>query len=614
MGFYVVFIDRTAFVVDGEMFFTLRDDAMISMRYAKNLVEGYGLAWNYTGAPVEGYTNFLWVLWMAVLHLLPITAAKISLAVSMSGAAILVANMLVVRSIALRLSDEWGAITAMALTGLYYPLIYWTLRGMEVGLLALLVNAALLHLIVWKQTGETRNLVSVAIALCVGVLVRPDAIVPAAVVIAAIAWIGAVTGPAGGEALLQRLGPAAVVALAVFATVAAHTAFRVWYYGDPLPNTYYLKVSGVTVAERAARGFNVLLPIFKEHLIVPLVVALYGLWRAREFECSVLWGLLIAVGAYSVYVGGDAWEYFRFANRYVSVVMPALFVLVGLSVSGLREDLENFDSSGHHRVPQLLLAATLMFVGLLALRVAVDSRFFVWFRQAQGAIALATLSAAFGWAAMYWVAAKGRRFLGVGVTTVVVAATLLGSNASAILGQWLPRAGAAVLADNARARLGLLIEASTDTSVSIAVTAAGNIPYFANRHTEDFLGKVDPVIAHLQPRDEFLPGHDRWDYQYSVGRLEPDLLVNLWSPTELEYLYFATLGYRDVFGQGVTESPDDAPCPGYMGAHGLGCSCQDGSFFSGMTCDLLVRDGAAVDVGMILNNWGFVRGAVSGEQ
>ena len=42
----------------------LNDDAFISFRYARNLLEGQGLAFN-PGERVEGYTNFLWVLELA---------------------------------------------------------------------------------------------------------------------------------------------------------------------------------------------------------------------------------------------------------------------------------------------------------------------------------------------------------------------------------------------------------------------------------------------------------------------------------------------------------------------------------------------------------------------
>ena len=40
------------------------DDAFISFRYAENLSEGKGLVFN-EGERVEGYSNFLWTLWIA---------------------------------------------------------------------------------------------------------------------------------------------------------------------------------------------------------------------------------------------------------------------------------------------------------------------------------------------------------------------------------------------------------------------------------------------------------------------------------------------------------------------------------------------------------------------
>ena len=43
----------------------IQDDAYISFRYARNLVEGDGLVFN-PGDRVEGYTNFLWTMVAAV--------------------------------------------------------------------------------------------------------------------------------------------------------------------------------------------------------------------------------------------------------------------------------------------------------------------------------------------------------------------------------------------------------------------------------------------------------------------------------------------------------------------------------------------------------------------
>ena len=44
------------------------DDAYISFRYAEHFVNGHGLVFNLDPleAPVEGYSNFAWTLWLAL--------------------------------------------------------------------------------------------------------------------------------------------------------------------------------------------------------------------------------------------------------------------------------------------------------------------------------------------------------------------------------------------------------------------------------------------------------------------------------------------------------------------------------------------------------------------
>jgi hypothetical protein len=52
------------------------------------------------------------------------------------------------------------------------------------------------------------------------------------------------------------------------------------------------------------------------------------------------------------------------------------------------------------------------------------------------------------------------------------------------------------------------------------------------------LGKNDATIArepmHLDPKGGFYPGHMKWDYDYSIGTLKPDVVVELFRPTREE--------------------------------------------------------------------------------
>ena len=47
-----VYIYQTSFISNGTRYFVLFDDAMISMRFAKNFAEGYGLVWNPGETPI----------------------------------------------------------------------------------------------------------------------------------------------------------------------------------------------------------------------------------------------------------------------------------------------------------------------------------------------------------------------------------------------------------------------------------------------------------------------------------------------------------------------------------------------------------------------------------
>jgi hypothetical protein len=59
----------------------------------------------------------------------------------------------------------------------------------------------------------------------------------------------------------------------------------------------------------------------------------------------------------------------------------------------------------------------------------------------------------------------------------------------------------------------------------IGVHAAGVVPYYMPEHRfHDLLGKSDRHIAGTSARHG-APGHNKWDYEYSLGRVAPDVLI-----------------------------------------------------------------------------------------
>ena len=97
------FIQMSLFTVDGQTYAALFDDAMISMTYARSLANGDGLVW-YPGAErIEGFSNPLWVGFMALLHLLPIPQRLMGLPVMIAGGLFVLGCLFFIYKIANRL-------------------------------------------------------------------------------------------------------------------------------------------------------------------------------------------------------------------------------------------------------------------------------------------------------------------------------------------------------------------------------------------------------------------------------------------------------------------------------------------------------------------------------
>ena len=139
-------IIRSATTLAGQRTYLLFDDAAISLTYARNLANGHGLVWNVGHVPVEGYSNFLWTLWMAAIETTRPSESLAGLWVMLTGVLLLAANTYVIARIARRLAPASTAAPLLAglATALYFGLITWTLSGMETGLVAVLSSSAVL--------------------------------------------------------------------------------------------------------------------------------------------------------------------------------------------------------------------------------------------------------------------------------------------------------------------------------------------------------------------------------------------------------------------------------------------------------------------------------------
>jgi len=285
----------------------LCDDAFISFRYADHLARGLGLVWN-EGEPIEGYSNFSWVLLMAAGMKLGLAPEGFSQVLgALSGLALLLALAWAGGSgPAGRLR---GAAMALALAA-HGSFAAWSTSGLETMFFALLVWCATWRYLEERQSGAAVPLSALLFALAA--LTRPEAPLYA--------------GLCGLHLLVERLrGRATTRALFAFALafgvpVALHLLWRHATYGDWLPNTFRAKVPG-TWFEQGARY----LWLYQLHYHAAWFVPLAGLaWLGpRRSEATLLAVTLLATLVYVTSVGGD-----RFEFRFLIVILPHFTWLV----------------------------------------------------------------------------------------------------------------------------------------------------------------------------------------------------------------------------------------------------------------------------------------------
>jgi hypothetical protein len=303
----IILLGRSA-VIGGERRWWLDDDAMISMRYARNLAQDSGLVWN-AGERVEGYTNFLWTAAMALVHLFPLDAAHTSLVILLTNLVLSVATIpYVARLVRLLGGTSLGVAAALTLLVFNKSLMAWNTTGVETALLAFLVTLTIARVIAEARADHPRLLTYVLIAVMS--LVRADALVLA----------GLVYGLAG-VLTPHRTRVIRYTAIALMLPLA-HEIFRLAYYGDWLPNTAYLKVANWD--DRVTAGARYVVDFIWQYVVL-ISVAVVGALRLPDRTLRWLVGLIAAVSVYVAFIGGDAFPYARF-------FVPILPLLMALAV------------------------------------------------------------------------------------------------------------------------------------------------------------------------------------------------------------------------------------------------------------------------------------------
>ena len=462
----IYIFNQSVLAIDNKRYFSLFDDAMISMRYAWNLSHGNGLVWN-PGEYIEGYTNLLMTLLMSLITYL-FNKSNAVLAVQIFGVMTLLSIGTISVYIANKLSETFeesqrkllGIIIFICLLS-YYPLIYWTLNGMETGVLTLFYVSTISLAFYYEKSTNRLILTLISIIIGLSYLTRPDSLIISCIIIIYL-YIYKLKFQLSKDKWISSTLLLSPMVLIIF----IQSLFRWVYYHSIYPNTYILKLVGIPLGFRIQNGIHFMIPFILTHILI-IVPVIHFYIRFRDRRYGLFLAMILASIGYQIWVGGDPWPYWR----QLAPIIPFLLISFVISLFTPRNIVSKFTVNNRPVIQHTNLSLGLfILVGILL---------------ANGPFLREELFLQKSYLTEFYV---------------------LKINTSIALNQLL------------------------DQNATIGVFSAGTIPYYTDRKSVDFLGKSDSYIANLPPdlslKVSFTslispPGHNKYDLEYSIKKLKP---------------------------------------------------------------------------------------------
>lgn len=345
------------------------DDAYISARFARNLSQGSGLVYNRSigesQAPerVEGYSNFLWVLILALGWKLGLSMRFIAQSLGVLSA--LGCSAFLFLWVRRETGNKWLALIASSLLASNIYFAAWEAGGLETPLFSLLLTGA-----IFAISLEKKSLIMV-LALFLA-LTRPDGVLFFA-----------------GIAFLQfrdfRKNPAlrrqtVLNWLWFVAPFLAYFTWRAVYYHSFLPNTFYAKTGlGLTALREGAIYLGGLL-VRNPGITILLGIGLLG-WSRRKNLPGSTKPALVFVLIYLLFLflaGGDWMPGYRLAVPLFPLIIGAGIIIAGALWELKEKEIAEFKPRFTVVLLGLALAANLFGIGNYSLRKSFEKE---WLRN-----------------------------------------------------------------------------------------------------------------------------------------------------------------------------------------------------------------------------------------
>jgi len=316
------------------------DDANIYMVYMRNLAEGHGFVYNAGSEHVEGFTSLLWTIFGSLVFLLFPNPEVALLGFSFLIVSVIIFHLLKFINV---YTKHEGLISpyAMLVLGLLAVIpgyFDWTLLTlMETGWWSLLLIVMVFNigLFFFKPTItslRSKNKTFFLLLILI-LLTRPESLLWGLIFIGIRSLLFIFSTKSIKSAIPDIIKMVITYAL----TVGALTMWRIYYFGYPLPNTYYAKVSSDILKNAKDGGVYLLQFLLKGNPLVLIIMVSFVFWLVQfihkgNYESSrkivLIWLALVTVInlLLPLYTGGDHFVLFRFYQP----LLPVAYVLFSL--------------------------------------------------------------------------------------------------------------------------------------------------------------------------------------------------------------------------------------------------------------------------------------------
>ncbi len=296
-----------------------QDDAYITFRYAANYLNGHGLVYDI-GERVEGYTNFLWTIFMTVGGRAGIDFVLFSkiLGVLFGLATIIMLYFLAIEVFA-GVSKSTRSIlagTCCLLVGSIYSFAYWAVAGLETAAFGFMVLASIFFYL--------RRSLLVIPSVVLSLLFRPEG---------GLVFLFLFIYEIIRHRSLTRYAMITGVLFVIF--LLPFGVFKLFYYKSLLPNPFYAKTS--FDLQQAVNGLEYTGQFFWHYLGAGLfVVPALLTFRKSSSGQKLSMIFLLVYTLYIILIGGDVLKVHRFFVPLLPfAVLSVLFGFYAVSKRGL---------------------------------------------------------------------------------------------------------------------------------------------------------------------------------------------------------------------------------------------------------------------------------------